>query len=925
MPLIRLAAPWMLAIGIPIVLLVAWRLRNLPPSHRGLARRAIQACMLSAALSSALALARLELGAEVDRMAVVFLVDRSRSVDGDADPMEPVRAATSHMGVDDLAGVVVFGAEAATEIAPSSSPTIGVQRASVPREGTDIAAAIRRGLADLPAEYVPRLVLISDGRATRGDAYQAASLAAGRGVPIDVLPIERAPSAEIAIERVRLPASADPGQPIELRVITRATHAATARIEVRRDGVPIARSEVEIAQGVDALTLRDVAPEPGVHRYDVLLVPSEPGSDAAVENNEGAALIRVSGGSRAIVLTDRAPEATALVSALEGAGMEVELRTAATAPADLAELATFDLLVLSDLNARGLSGEQMSAILSYVRDLGGGLLMAGARDAFGLGGYAFSPVEEALPATFDLRRRRDRASLAMVIAIDKSGSMSAEAMPGRTKLDLANEAAARSALLLSPFDRIGVAHVDTDVTWTIPMRAVENPEQIARIIRHAQVGGGGILVDLTLEASYDVLRSQPTQLRHLLLFSDGQDSEEMTHARALVASAAREQITTSVVSMGDGPDTPELEALSHIGGGRFYIVENLAELPRIFTQETIEASRSAVVEGAFRAEPLAPSRITDGIDFASAPALAGYATVNPRPRASVLLGAPDDDPLLLEHQHGVGRSAVFATDVGAAFGRPWLSWSGYPALFGQLGRALARSPESRDANVGVTLDDARGHVLVDAIDEQGRTRNHLDLVATVAGPGGRSEQVELRPTAAGRYEADFDADAPGPYLVTVSERDRGLLGSGAVVRSRGDELRGDGTDTERLARIAALSGGELRDSLAREYADRPPPIASYEPLYEELILGAMWLLLISVALRRLVLPTRRRVSTGAIAAEPSPSTAKVPVAPERMRAREAAELPTPDATPSEPAEPAPEGDTAASLAETLLTRKKKRR
>jgi Ca-activated chloride channel family protein len=960
---LRLAAPLLLAIGAPLIALVGYRLRSLPRSHTGLVRRAIQLCLLLAAVCTALAIARLEWGTRLDRVAVVFAIDRSRSVDRPGDEgaraaFDRARRATAHMRDGDLAGVVVFGAEAATEIVPSPRPALSTSHAPIARDGSDLGSAIRRALADLPGEHAGRIVLVSDGVETQGDALAAAGIAAGRGVTIDVLPIERAARPEVGIERVQLPRTADPGEPVELRIVTRATEGAEVRVRVARDGVPIAEGTATVRSGGDVLTMRDVAADPGVHRYDVLIEPVSAASDATPENNEGGGFLRVGGGSRALVLAGRPEEASALAEAIRRAGLEVELRGREGVPPDLGSLASYDLIALSDLNARALTADQMEALRAYVRDVGGGLLMTGVRDAFGLGGYAYTPVEEVLPATFDLRRRRDRASLAMVIAIDKSGSMTVEVQPGVTKLDLANEAAARSAALLSPMDRIAVTHVDTEITWTLPMTAVTQPSALAVPIRAAQPGGGGIYVDVALEASFGVLRAQQTQLKHLLLFSDGSDSEEMSRARALVTAAARDGITTSIVSMGRGADSPELEVLSRLGGGRFYIVDDMTELPRIFTQETIAASRSAVVEEAFRAQPGVPGDATEGIDLASAPALDGFVVVQPRPRAAVLLGARGDDPLLLEQQFGVGRSAVLATDAGARFARSWLGWSGYPRLLGQLARSLARAPERRDADVHVALRGSEGRIRVEAIDEHGRYRNYLELVASVASPDGRSLEVPLPQTGPGRYEAPFDASAPGAYLVTVrevagddhrDERDEdgntastdetrgGLVGTAGVVRGRGDELRGEGTDLPRLAQIAALSGGRVLTDLDRVFVDRPPPTWAYAPMWRGLLGAAMLLMLASVALRRLVIPpallarlrrartaprTGPATSPSAISA-PSPAiTTSEPASasPRTEGGTAPAPPPPPDPGPAPAAAPPPR-----SLAESLLERKKKRR
>lgn len=960
--MIRFSAPLLLAFGVPLVLLIAYRLRRLPTEHAGLRRRAIQVAMVGAALCAALAVAGLEVGRRVDRLAVVFALDRSRSVErpgevGLGQATEQLRRSIETMRPDDKAGVVVFGASAASDLLPSPSPPIGQGRATVPRDATDIGAGIRRALADLPDEHTGRIVIVSDGVETQGDALAAAAVAAGRGVVVDVLPIERAPRPEIAVERVRVPATARPGEPVEVRVITRATRETPVRVRVTRGGHVLAEGQTTIAAGDDVLVMRDVAPDAGVHRYDVLIEPVDEGADVARENNEGGSFMRVMGGSRALVLAGEPAHAGGLVAAMREGGLEVELRDARGVPADLGELAGYDLIVLSDIESRVFSRDQLRAMASYVRDLGGGILMAGARDAFGLGGYAYTPIEEALPATFDLRRRRDRLSLAMIVAIDSSGSMSAEAVPGTTKLDLANEAAARSAMLLSPADRVGVMHVDTEVSWTQPMTDVSDPAAVARACRGAQPGGGGILVDITMEAAYRTLRAERTQLKHFLLFSDGNDSEDMAGTRAQVRQALGERITTSIVSMGAGPDTPELERLSRLGGGRFYIVEDMTELPRIFTQETIEASRAALVEESFRAQAEAPGAATRGIDFSGAPALGGYSVVNARPRATVLLRAADDDPLLAVWQHGIGRSAVFTTDVGAALGRPWLDWAGYSPLFSQLSRDLARAPERRDAQVSVVVRDGVGHVRVEAVSEEGQYRNYLDLAGTVAAPGGRRIDVSLSQNGAGRYEGTFDAATPGPYLVTVREEDTGLVGSAGVVRPAGDELRGEGTDRARLAQIAALTGGVVRTDLAEVFRDRPPTTFSYAPTWPLLLAAAMCLLLLSVALRRLVLPPgllarlvpqrlRRTTARGPASASSTATLEALQrgkaqrgeVAEELRRAREAqpGDAPSPSTSATGPAEakeptveapaaPPAAAPPAASLAEQLLARRKRKK
>ena len=109
--MMRFAQPWLLAFGVPLVLFVLLRLRRLPPSLVGARRRFVQACLALGALAGLMAAAGLELGHPVDRMAVVFVVDRSRSVvapgDPSADSLDAVRAALGTLAQDDAAGVLM--------------------------------------------------------------------------------------------------------------------------------------------------------------------------------------------------------------------------------------------------------------------------------------------------------------------------------------------------------------------------------------------------------------------------------------------------------------------------------------------------------------------------------------------------------------------------------------------------------------------------------------------------------------------------------------------------------------------------------------------------------------------------------------------------------------------------------------------------
>jgi hypothetical protein len=219
-------------------------------------------------------------------------------------------------------------------------------------------------------------------------------------------------------------------------------------------------------------------------------------------------------------------------------------------------------------------------------------------------------------------------------------------------------------------------HVDTTVQWTIPLGEIKDREAMAKAVRAVGVGGGGIYVDLSLQAGYAALAKENVQLKHLLLFADGSDAEERTRAFGLVSGARSRGITTSVVALGNGADVPDLERMSKLGDGRFYLIEDATRLPAVFAQETVLAARSSINEVPFRPEAASQSPVLRGVDVSQAPPLTGYVVTIPKGRAQVMLSGPEGDPLLATWSVGIGRSGVFTSDFKDRWGSAWTGWSG---------------------------------------------------------------------------------------------------------------------------------------------------------------------------------------------------------------------------------------------------------
>ena len=78
---------------------------------------------------------------------------------------------------------------------------------------------------------------------------------------------------------------------------------------------------------------------------------------------------------------------------------------------------------------------------------------------------------------------------------------------------------------------------------------------------------------------------------------------------------------------------------------------------------------------------LKQSQVLDGVGMETAPALKGYVRFQPRPTADNIVSADKEDPLLVEWQYGLGRSAVFTSDAKNRWAVDWVNWPGFDRLW----------------------------------------------------------------------------------------------------------------------------------------------------------------------------------------------------------------------------------------------------
>ncbi len=619
-------------------------------------------------------------------MATVFLVDGSASVGaaGRADAVAFADQALRDAPDGARSAVVLFGGDSRLERILGRHDSLADLTVSVDPSHTDLATALRLGGAVLPEDARRRVVLVSDGRATRGDAAAEAQRLRDRGIAVDVFVVERDTGADVAVSGVDVPGRVNVGETVEVTATVEATTPGPVTVTLLRDGEVIEERSVEVGGDRTEVSFSVEATAAGLERYQVRAAGP---ANTVTENDVGYAAVEVTGADRVLVVAGHDGAADHLAAVLEEAGLDLDVVPPEALP-PLDELSTYAATVLVDLDARSLAGAQVDALAGAVRDLGRGLVVVGGERSYALGGYFESDLEALLPVISEIQDPERRRTVAEVMAIDTSGSMGAchcaeDAGPlggqrgpegGVNKTDIARSAAARAIEALNENDEVGILAFNVSEHWVVPLQQLPAEDVVLDGLRSLQPRGGTDVSD-SLATAAEALRSSKASLRHIILFSDGfTDTGDLESLAADAADLAEEGITVSVIATGEGA-ADQLEPIAEAGQGRFYPGRDLQEIPQIMLEETFIASRNFVNEGEFL--PVVTSGADVVEDLREAPALAGYLATTPRPTATVHLRVGDyADPLLASWRVGLGRATAWTSDPGSRWAASWTGWEG---------------------------------------------------------------------------------------------------------------------------------------------------------------------------------------------------------------------------------------------------------
>lgn len=840
-----------LLLALPFIWTVGW------PRYAFRRRRDIISLLLRTALVVMVifAVSGLQIVRAVDRLAVVFLVDASDSLGADLREaqIEYIREAIADKPTDDEWAVIVFGADVSIDTPFTNVTELTDLRSSVVGNNSDLGSAIQTAISLFPADARRRIVILSDGQQTIGDAESRARLAEASGVDISYVLFSRPAAPDVRIAELEAPARVAEGQEFDVTITVESEEPTEATLLLFAGDQLVQEQAVTLQAGTNRYSLAQRGTEGGFLNFSAQVVAPE-SSDDFTQNNRLSAFSEIVGPPRVLIVSSIIGDVQNLIPALESSSIQIDYRTPSQLPPDLATLATYESIVLVNVPAPDLSVQQMEQLDRYVRDIGGGLVFIGGPDSYGPGGYFQTPLEQTLPVNMQIRDQQRLPQLTIAYLLDRSGSMGVSTDGSFTNLQLAQRAVTRSLEFLQPTDRVAIGTFDSGGAWVAEFQEVANRRRLQDAVGSLRPGGGTDIASGIALVERDII-NEPSERKHFILLTDGGASQGALEQRVFVLNRDY-GVTVSVIAIGTN-QPGFLGRMAERGQGNYHVVENAGQIPTILAQETVLATRSYIEEGNFPLTRTSNSPILSG--FTDLPTLAGYVATTEKDTAQVVLRGPEPfaDPILVTWQYGLGRAVAFTSDATSRWATNWALWDGFPRFWAQAIDWSITETANNNIETQVIMLDEGAQVVIDARNEAGVFLNGLVLETNVIAPDGSAERVVLQQTAPGRYEGRFEPETEGAYFLSVQGNtgaDEPLNEVSGWVMSYSPEYATTDPNEALLEALAEITGGQsLADAPNDVFAASAEPRTAISPVWPYLLIAALLLLPFDIAIRRLLL------------------------------------------------------------------------
>lgn len=745
-------------ICIPFVLLFLWWSSN---KQKGtvLAKGFIVSRIVICSLLIA-ALCGISLQVVGKNVATVFLLDVSDSMrDFREEGTQFIQQALEELPKNHKASVIVFGADSQMDKFLDTSKMYNKISATPISSATNIEQALQSALAYLPEEANKEIILLSDGQENEGDMLKVAQLIQTANVDFKVYKVGHESHHEVYIDELKVPETIYKGESFSVTTKVISNVETKAKLTLLSGTEKKSEQWVDLEVGENTFVFKDIQTTGGFKNYKVSIVADE---DYEMSNNEYTCFTNVEDAPQVLIIEGKVGEGAGIEVTLKQMGGNYKVTLPEGAPTSLEELLTYQGIVLSNVFIGDLPQGFLDYIEPYVKSYGGALIVTGGDDAYALGGYEGTVLEEILPVDMHKKGQMAMPDVSLCLVIDQSGSMGSE-MGGASKLGLALQASAAVVDYLDEKDEISVISFDDSYKKVIERQKVVDKDEIKGLIYGIGVNGGTSIYP-ALEAAFDIQMQSSAAIKHIILLTDGQDNFGINHYSGLFGNIGASQITVSTVAVGDGANNHLLNQIAEKGMGRAYVADRNSNLPHIFAKEFFLSSGEYLVNETFEPQVTSSHEVLQGVMKEEGLLLDGYIGTSMKPLGTMVLTSHESEPVLALWQYGLGKTVAWTSDANGEWTGSLFSTSQGSQLFKNI---LNWSMTTYEGEGTINLKEEGSGVRVTftskEIDEGKQVKAHYQSTT------GIEQEKVLTEVAPGVFESYIELEENGFYAFNILE------------------------------------------------------------------------------------------------------------------------------------------------------------
>ena len=715
-----------------------------------------------------------------------------------------IRSVIDASGSDYKIGVVTFGYNQVYAAKMSTDTDKVYQdyiKAKLPNNtASDIAAAIEYARSLFTNKRGGKIVLISDGAETDGDAITAIRMVAANGIQVHTVhfPNSYANGNEVMISNVELPdytVSLDEAFKVVVTVRARNKGIDNAVIKLYDDSTAygeelLEERAVNIASSEQMFEFEVTLTQPDMHK---LRFNISSGNDDVDYNNNFYSYVYIDSFNNILVIERELGDSTKFVESLgeEYTATVVCITDDEKLPNTVDGLRQYDEIVLINIANRDMPKGFIDILYAYVHDIGGGLFTVGGMRVDEYGNlvpnmYDRSDMYDIMPdGTMSPTLYQDMLPvqsinytppIGVMIIIDRSGSMSTQLADG-TRLDEAKRGARAAVYSLSERDYCGIMTLDTEFQVEQALIPATQQARLLRTINDIEMGGGTQFAGAIKRAGEALLSRRDIERRHIILISDGEPGDKTFEDYGDIIAANYEAgITFSMVAIGIDQNSPQdtnMRNAAELGHGRYYRVWDDDSLADDMSKELRLPEITEISDQPFQPKIRDHTAMVNGVSQDDIPMLGGYFGTKVKDDIYVSL-AGEFVPILAHWRYGEGRVGSFMCDLsGDGWSKEFLSSSVGVKIVNNAVRTLLPTVNIRPSEMTVEFTEDNYSTRASIFTEM-NDGDRIELSVFTVPTGDQTEQLvsKVSPTKEQGYSnIKFEITTAGVYRVYIAKLD----------------------------------------------------------------------------------------------------------------------------------------------------------